>query len=148
MYLEVTEVEAASQRDTPGVVAQMVAKLQAQHMWSYLGEEGAYIQAIIGAVDPDDTWAILETWGSHLGQVLRFPFAAEIAEFQERGPLRAGDRVMVEAITDIDDLYGALVAVKHQRHTFHFPLCDLKVIDQKSPNHDVVQAYVVWFANR
>jgi hypothetical protein len=148
MYLEVTEVEAAPRRDTPEAVAQMVAKLQAQHMWSYLDKEGAYIQTVIGAVEPDDTWAILETWESHLRDVLQFPFAAEIAEFQERGPLRAGDRVMVEAITDIDDLYGVLVTVKQQRHTYHFPLCDLKVSDQRSPNHDVVQAYVVWFANR
>jgi len=148
MYLEVTDVEATPRRDTPEAVAQMVAQLQAQHMWSYLGKEGSYIQAVIGAFDPDETWAILEAWDSHLQQVLRFPFGAEIAEFQERGPLHAGDRVMVEAITDIDDLYGVLVRVTHQRQTYHFPLCDLKVIDHRSPNHDAVQAYVVWFANR
>jgi hypothetical protein len=148
MYLEVTEVEAASPRDTPAAVADMVAKLQAQHMWSYLGDEGQRIQSIIGAVDTDDEWAIFEAWETHLRHVLRFPFVAEVAEFQERGPLRAGDQLMVQAITDIDDLRGVIVKVTHQRQIFYFPLCDLKVSDYRSPNHDDVRAYVVWFANR
>src|SRR5690348_9845976 len=52
MYLEVTDDEPAPRRDTPEMVAQMVAKLQTQHMWSYLDEEGRYIQGVIGEVDP------------------------------------------------------------------------------------------------
>lgn len=148
MYLEVTEVEAAPARDTPEALAETIATLEAQHMWSHLGEEGARIQAIIGAVDPDDEWAILEAWDSHLRSVLRFPFAAEVAEFQERGPLRAGDQVVVRAITDIDDSYGLIAKVKHRRGTYHFPLCDLEVTDKRSPDYNEVRAYVVWFANR
>ncbi len=148
MYLEVTEVEAAPARDTPEVVAEMVAKLEAQHMWSHLGDEGARIQAIIGAVDPDDEWAILEAWDSHLRGVLRFPFGAEIAEFQERGPLRTGEQLVVQAITDIDDLRGVIVKVSHRRGTYHFPLCDLEVTEKRSSNYSEVRAYVVWFANR
>ncbi|MFL5800482.1 MAG: calcium-binding protein [Roseiflexaceae bacterium] len=148
MYLEVTDVEAAPPRDTPAALAQTVAKLQAQYMWSYLGEEGKRIQAAIGAVDPDDAWAILEAWDTYLRRVLRFPFAAKIAEPQERGPLRTGDHLIVQAITDIDDMYGLIVKMTHQRRPGHFPLCDLEVIDQKSPNYAEVRAYVVWFANR
>jgi hypothetical protein len=148
MYLEVADVEAAPRRDTPEMVAQVVAQLEAQHAWIYLGEEGQYIQSVIGEVDPDDTTEILEVWEEHFREVLRFPFAAEIAEPQERGPLRTGTQVMVEGITDIDDKYGVIVRVKHQRNISHFPLCDLEAIDKGSPNYEPVRAYVVWFANR
>jgi hypothetical protein len=79
---------------------------------------------------------------------LRFPFEAVIAESQDRGPLHAGDRLMVQAITDSDDLYGLIVQATHKGRRLEFPLCDLKVVDPRSPNHDPVQLYVVWFANR
>jgi Calcium binding len=148
MYLEVTDVEAAPRRDTPAMVAQVVEQLGSQHGWSYLGEEGRYIQSVIGEIDHDDTWEILEAWDEHFQQVLHFPFAAEIAEPQERGPLRTGAHLIVEGLTDIDDLRGVIVRVKHQRNIHHFPLCDLQVSDQRSPNYAPVRAYVVWFANR
>jgi hypothetical protein len=145
MYVEVTDVEAAPRRDTPEMVAQVVAQLEAQHGWIYLGEEGRYIQSVIGEVDPNDT---LEAWEEHFREVLRFPFAATIAESQGRGPLRTGTQVMVEGLTDIDDKYGVIVRVKNQRNISHFPLCDLEAIDKGSPNYEPVRAYVVWFANR
>jgi hypothetical protein len=55
---------------------------------------------------------------------------------------------MIRSIVDVDDLRGLVVAVTHKGGRYHFPLCDLKVLDQRSPNYDLVQAYVVWFANR
>jgi hypothetical protein len=148
MYLRIGEVEASPRRDTPAQRAQLLAKLQAQHQWSHLGPEGAQIQAVLGAVDPDDEWAIYEAWAAHLRQVLRFPFEAIISEAADRGPLHQGDQLAVQAITDIDDLRGLIVACTHQRRRYDYPLCDLQVLDHRSPNHDPVQIYVVWFANR
>lgn len=148
MYLEATEVELTTPRDTEEDVAQMIGRLEAEHAWDYLGEEGKRIRAVLIGIDPDDEWAALEAWNAHLRKVLSFPFEAEVAEFQERGPLQAGDKVIVQGISDVDDLYGVLVEIKHKRRIYHFPLCDLEVTDQKSPNHDFVQDYAVWFANR
>jgi hypothetical protein len=148
MYLEIGDVQAAPRRDTPAQRAQTLARLHAEHQWSHLGAEGAQIQAVIGAVDPDDEWAIYEAWAAHLRQVLRFPFEAIIAESQDRGPLHQGDRMTVQAITDIDDQYGLLVACTLRGQRYAFPLCDLKVRDHRSPNYDPVQIYVLWFANR
>jgi hypothetical protein len=33
-----------------------------------------------------------------------------------------------------------------RKHTFH--LCDLAVVDDRSPNYQLVKDYRVWFANR
>jgi hypothetical protein len=148
MYLSRSEVEAAPQRDTPAQRAKVLARLQSQHRWSHLGDEGAQIQAVIGAVDDDDEWAVLEAWEAHLRQVLRFPFEAVIVESQDYGSLRMGDRLKVQAITDNDDLHGLIVRATHQGDRVALPLCDLKVADPRSPNHDPVQAYAAWFANR
>jgi hypothetical protein len=79
---------------------------------------------------------------------LTFPFEAEVTEWQERGPLRAGDRVKVTGIRDIEDLYGVLVDVRVSHRKFVFPLCDLKAMDKKSSNYQLTDDYAVWFANR
>jgi len=148
MYLQTTEVELATSRDTEKDVAQIMSQIQAQHAWDHLGEEGRRIQQILAHVDPDDELAILEAWDAHLRKVLCFPFESEVTEDQERGRLRDGDQVIVQGITDIDDLYGVLVEIRHKRNVHVFPLCDLEAKDTKSSNHGHVQAYVVWFANR
>ncbi len=148
MYLQTTEVELATSRDTEEDVAQTMSQIQAQHAWDHLGEEGRRIQQILAHVDPNDELAILEAWDAHLRKVLCFPFESEVTEFQERGQLRDGDQVIVQRITDIDDLYGILVEIRHKRDVHIFPLCDLEAKDTKSSNHGHVQAYVVWFANR
>lgn len=53
-----------------------------------------------------------------------------------------------EPITSVEDLYGILVKVKHERRGYDFPLCDLEATDSKSPNYGFLRDYVVWFANR
>jgi len=99
-------------------------------------------------VDPDDEMALLYAWEDYLNERLDFPFEAEAAEFQERGPLQAGDRVKVTGINLVDDLYGVIVDLRVGRRKYAFPLCDLEVTDARSPNDQLVQDYAVWFANR
>ena len=146
-YLEPSEVEPATARDTNADVAKTVRKLQEEHAWDYLGEERSGIARVLAGIKADDEWAAFQAWETHLRQVLRFPFAAEIAEYQEHGPLREGDKVEVQRITEVVDTYGVIVAVKHKRRSYDFPLCDLEVTDKGSANHGFVQEYAVWFAN-
>jgi hypothetical protein len=113
-----------------------------------VGEEGQRIQQVLADVDADDEMATLEAWEDYLEENLTFPFAAEIDEWQEIGPLQAGDRVKVTGIGLVDDLYGIIVDVRHERRKYAFPLCDLAVVDEDSPNHQIVADYRVWFANR
>jgi hypothetical protein len=107
------------------------------------------MNAILAGVDPDDEMAVMERWGDYLGQTLTFPFEAKVVELLfERGPIRYGDRLRVLGIHMIDDSYGALADVKRGRESYVHPLCDLETTDEKSPNHDPLQLYRVWFANR
>ena len=148
MYLAATEVERAEPRDTEEAVAEVVDRLETSYGWSSLGEEGKRIQEVLADIDPEDEWEVLEAWETYLGQHLRFPFKAEVSEFQERGPLQSGDRVNVHRIVDTDERYGILVDIRHGREEYVFPLCDLEATGRKSTNYSSLRPYVVWFANR
>ena len=148
MYLEATDVEIMTPRDTEKEVVETIKQLEQQHRWSWLGKAGKFIQAVLANVDENDEWEAFKAWETYLRKVLKFPFVAEITEFQERGPLRGVDKVTVQGILEIVDLYGVIVKVKHQRGTYDFPLCDLTAVDRASSNYDFTDAYAVWFANR
>jgi len=148
MVLRMQEVEPASSRDAKADVAQVVEELGKKYAWIYLGEEGHRISKMLAGVDPGDEMAVLEAWEEHLRKSLVFPFEAEVSEYQRRGPLQVGNRVTVRGIVDVDDLYGVVVRLTHRRRQYDFPLCDLEVTDEHSPNYQIVQDYAVWFANR
>ena len=146
--IEFRDLELADPRDTERDVAQAIEALSREHAWSWLGEEGVRIGEILAGIDPDDEMALLERWGKHLRRHLRFPFDAEVAEYQERGPLQSGDRVSVRRIFDVDDHYSIIVLLERHRRQYHFPLCDLEAVDEGLPNYELVMDYAVWFANR
>lgn len=148
-YIGYDEVTPAEPRDKPADVKEAVAELNATVGWSYLGEEGREINKILEGIDLDDEMAMMERWRDHFERVLTFPFKARVSEWQEPGSrLRSGDRVTVLGIEDVVYPYGVLVKVKRQSGTFVFPLCDLKALNEGSPNHDPLQLYAVWYANR
>ena len=148
MYLESTDVELTQPQDTEEDVAAIIGQIESQHRWSYLGEEGKGIQADLADVDPDDEMAAFQAWNEHFKKVLSFPFKAVVAEFQERSPLRSGDKVTIQSLADVVGLYGILVKVEHKRRRYDFPLCDLEATAPNSSNYRFLREYVVWFANR
>ncbi len=148
MGLFVDEVELTQPRDTAQDVKAAYDEIASRHYWDHLGEEGEGIQKVLAGVDPHDDWACMKAWGKYLKSALSFPFDAEVSELQEGGPLQAGDKVKVLGIGLVDDLYGVIVDVRLGRRKYALPLCDLEVVDKKSPNYQPVQDYCVWFANR
>jgi hypothetical protein len=122
-------------------------KISQQHLTGEAEQDKRIAQVLVG-VSPDDEMVALDVWDKYLTQHLAFPFEAEVAEFQERGPLHAGDRIQVIDISELDDLHGILVHVRAKREDYDFPLCDLEVVDKRSSNYQVVDDYAVWFANR
>jgi hypothetical protein len=102
--------------------------------------------------EPRDTQAdvdeIFETWQEYLEAHLKLPFEPVVSEFQERGPLHAGDLVKVIGFEGVEDLYGVLVSIKARGNAYVFPLCDLKAANEKSANFPLTDDYAVWFANR
>jgi len=147
-YLEFEDVEPAPARDKKADVEKIYQQLQAEHAWDHLGPEGQRIQQVLAGIDPDDERKAFKAWYKHFQKALQFPFEAEVSEFQEHGPLKEGDEIVVEKITDVVEEYGVIVRVKHKGLPYQFPLCDLEVTDKKSPNHDFIKDYAVWFANR
>jgi len=143
------ELEVVPPRDTPQDVEDAIAELTARYAYSYLGEEGREMNAILAGVDLEDSLAVMRRWGEYLRKTLNFPFNAKVVETSfRRGPIRHGERLTVLGITSVDDSYGVLVDVKRGRESFVYPLCDLETVDVRSPNHDPLQLYVVWFANQ
>jgi len=143
-----SDVEPARPRDTQADVARVVEELEKKHAWIGIGPEGRAIQEVLAGVDPDDVVAAFDAWNDHMEEHLEFPFEAKVNEFQERGPLRGGDQVTVVSIAGLDYTYGVIVHLRRGGQRYNFPLCDLAVLDTSSPNHDLVQEYRVWFANR
>lgn len=147
-YLMLADVELTEPRDREQDVEATRNEIGEKFAWHHLGAEGRDISQILAGIDSDDTFELLERWEEYLSATLTFPFKAEVTEFQERGPLRDGDILDVFGIESVEDVYGLIVKVKKGRKTHYFPLCDLSALDQKSPNHDPLHLYAVWFANQ
>ncbi len=148
-YIGYDDVTLAEARDTAEDVANAAAEVAAQAGWAYLGKEGQAINAILADIDIEDEMGQMEAWRDYFARTLTFPFKAVVDESQGgRSPVSAGDRVTVLALADVDDLYGVIVRVKHKFSTFSLPLCDLKALDESSPNYEPVYLHALWFANR
>ena len=148
MMLETREVQRAISRDTEEDVARLIDELRRKYAWTWLGDEGKRVGRVLAGVDPGDEMAALQAWEDHLSHHLAFPFEAQVSESQDRGPIHVGNRVKVTGIGLVDDMYGVIVDLRHGRLKYAFPLCNLEVVDERSPNHQPVRDYAVWFANR
>lgn len=148
MGLSAGEIVPTNPRDSAEDVERAIDELSKKHAWSWLGEEDERIGKVLVGIDPDDEMGLLDAWEEYLSENLGFPFEAQISEYQERGPLQAGDRLKVTGIGLVDDLCGIIVDVRRGRKKSAFPLCDLEVVGKRSPNYQIVDDYAVWFANR
>jgi hypothetical protein len=147
MNLNLREVERSTPRDKPEDVVKTKKQIGQQHVTGE-ADQDRRIGQVLADLDAEDDLAAFDAWDEYLTQHLTFPFEAEVAEFQERRPLQAGDRVHVLRISAVEDLYGILVRLRARRGEYDFPLCDLEVVDKVSPNYQMVDDYAVWFANR
>ncbi len=60
MYLHPEEVERTSPRDNEDDVEEIIGLLANKHSWSYLGEEGKRIQAVLTNAEHRGDWAAFE----------------------------------------------------------------------------------------
>ncbi len=148
IYLEKEEVELAVPRNTGTNLIQKRQEIQSKHRWDYLGDSGKRISKVLEHIEPDDDLAAFEAWEKYLNESLSFPFEAEISDYQTRGPLQQGDRIRVHNILGNEDLYGVIVKLRSGRKVYHFPLCDIEVLDKISTNFQLVDDYRDWFTNR
>src|SRR5262245_54685089 len=120
MRLPAHEVEPATPRDTEQDVARTVKELSAQYGWFSIGEGGERVQKVLSGVDPDDDMKAFQAWEKYLRKTLTVPFPAAVSEYQDRGPLQSGDRVVVTSFAGIEDPYGVMVSLKHGEHVYDF----------------------------
>lgn len=143
MFLWPSDVICVESRDRVEDVKEVRERIEKNTHWLWLDEEGERIQRVLYNIDPDDYWESFKAWGEYFEKTLTFPFEAVVFEYQDRGPLRAGDKVLVQKIELIDDLYGVIVTIEEGA----FPLCDLEALDRDSPNYQPLKDYAIWFAN-
>ncbi len=149
MTLYSSDLEIAQPRDHQKDVNEKIKQFQKRHAYSRLGDLGRRISVILKNIDPNDEGKIFDAWSEYLEKSLKFPFAARVAESHfENSPIQYNDKLKVENISAVDDLYGVIVKVRKAKNIYHYPLCDLEVCDKKSSNFQSVKDYVVWFANR
>ena len=94
-------------------------------------------------------------WETYLAQHLSFPFEAQADEISDEeffgigdpGPIRYRDKLKVVNTGFDDDKYGIIAEIRKGRKKYYYPLCDLDVLDKKSPNYKIVDDYRTWFAN-
>jgi hypothetical protein len=148
MCLWAEEVELSELRDTKGEAEEGVKNTLKTRYWSWLGEEGKRIKKVLTGIDEEDEMEIFKAWERYLEKTLAFPFDAEVLGYQDKGPLRSGDKVSVKKISLVDDHYGIIVELRRGRKKYDHPLYDLEVINKDSINYQPVKDYCVWFANR
>jgi hypothetical protein len=152
MGLPAHDVVLTATRDTEQEAANTKAEIAARYFWYGIGDDeaqGRRIQTVVNSADESHGRTTeIEAWGQYLRANLTLPFEAEVYESQGRGPLRVGDRIRVISFSELDERYGLLANIRHQRGNYHFPLCDLDMLDQNSSNYQIIVDYRVWYANR
>ena len=134
-------------RDVLSDVQEVLREMRNRYRYRFLGQEGPEVNQIFWAIDPDGSMDPLDVWEAHMKENLKFPFEAMVDEWQDRGPLRPGDKMHALDIGLVDESYGLLIEARRSRKKFLFPLCDLAAVDKNSPQYDLIQRYRVWFAN-
>ena len=148
MVLYETDVEKTKARDKKSDVKKVREKLVNEFYWLHLGEEGKRIGKILRGTDPGDIMECLFRWAEHLDETLNFPIAAIVDETDDYGPVKEGAKVSIKSLPHLEDLRGIIAEIRLGRSKYAFPLCDLEVIEKKSPDYKLIDDYRVWFANR
>ena len=142
------DVELSVRCDTEKDLIHKRQEIELKHQWDYLGASVEIVSEALKNINSDDNLAAFNAWETYLNKKLKFPFDAEISEYQNKGPLKQGDKIRIHGILEIDESYGLIVRLRLGKKGYHFPLCDIEVIDKTSSDNQFVDAYGNWYANR
>ena len=149
MYLSVKELEPAIPRITHAKLTDIKEEIVLKHQWDHLGESiSRRIHEVLKNAKITDKYEVMDAWEQYLKNNLSFPFAAEVSEYQNQGPLQQGDKIRIHGVIGNDEHYGVFVKLRLGKRAFDFPLCNIAVRDKNTNNCLLVDDYSVWFANR
>lgn len=147
MNLSIDEVELATERvSSEEKEVALEAKLHWIDFYDDKEKSKTYGELFKG-INTSDEYGMYEKWEEYLSKNLKFPFEAEVAEY-ERGGLSVGTKIKLLNLGDYEDMYGLFAIGKEGRGSITTPLCNLEASDKKSKNYGLLNDYVVWFANR
>lgn len=87
-------------------------------------------------------WLIqLDNLYEQLKKKLTFPFEAEVYLYNYSEVLSTGDIVKVINVDDYLEMEGIMMKIKKGRKVYYIPLDELIVLDKKSENYKIVEAY-------
>lgn len=90
---------------------------------------------------------IEQAWFDYLKEHLEFPFEAEVNLVSYSEVLSDGDVVKVKDLDNMFDMYGMIMKIKKERKTYYIPLVELELIDKKSMNYKIINAFLEWYEN-
>ncbi|WP_010423981.1 calcium-binding protein [Anaerophaga thermohalophila] len=148
MTLDNTKLEKSKARDTKKDVIKTQEEFSNKYHWAWLGDEGIRISKILKNVNPGNEMDCLQKWVDYLEDKLTFPFDAIVEESESDWLIKEGQKVSIKSVPHIVDTYGVIATLRIGRKKYEYPLCELDVIDKKSPNAQPIDDYKLWFANR
>jgi len=147
MVLFESDVVKTEPRDTVSDVKKMQGELMEKYYWSHLGEEGQRIAAVLEGTDRNEEMASFYAWNNYMEKNLTFPFQAVVMEAEANTWVKEGTELMVNSLSNVDEVDGILIDVTLNGEKSDFMLCDVEPIDKKSANFQFINDYSVWFAN-
>ena len=148
MVLYTSDIEGIKERDTKMDVKQCQEKLAEQFQWASFGAEGKRILKILEGVDMSSEMKCLERWCNYIEKNVQFPIKAEVDESEDDWIIKEEDKVTVRNLNHIVDMYGIIAGINIGRKRYDYPLCSLKVLNEKEVAYQLIEDYKTWFANR
>ena len=107
----------------------------------------AIIKKVLDTAKSEKRKHIEQAWFDYLKEHLEFPFEAEVQLYSYSEVFSDGDIVNVKDLDNLIDMYGMMMKVKFERKTYYIPLVELDLIDKKSKNHKIINAFLEWSGN-
>jgi len=151
MILSKDELTKTKARDSEDDALRARCKLKNSYYWAGFDEQGDRIYVVLQTSDDiSDELKVLEAWQRYFEEKLKFPFEAKVYDWERREPFCGGDRVNVLEIstTEVDEIYGVFAVAQKNGKKYDFPFACLEPIKKKSSNHEVLDDYSMWFANK
>jgi hypothetical protein len=105
------------------------------------------IKEVLGSSKSEKRKHIEQAWFDYMKENLEFPFEAEVNLASYSEVLSDGDVVKVKDLDNMFDMYGMIMKIKKERETYYIPLLELDLIDRKSKNYKIINAFLEWSEN-
>ncbi len=149
MSLELSEVEKTKTRDTPELVKEVQDEMMQKYGFTEVIEiRDEVIAEILDGIPDHDIMAKINAWKTYFDKELAFPMDMIVAESQEKGKIKQGDKVQVTSLSEyLDEMCGIFATGECKKQKIEIPFADLEIADEEHKHFQLLRDYRVWFAN-